>query len=291
MIHVKKPAIDDAFWNSLTPDEVTEWADILAKSQEAKERAIDSYQTSGSVVIDDKLYKRYKKFVLRIFNNKCAYCEVDIPTSQPGDVEHFRPKGRISDDQARPVQVTIDGRQVPHPGYYWLAYDWKNLLPSCSACNRSSAGAGKADQFPLQNEANRALKPGDEINEVPLLIDPTETDPLDHFEFLANGMMKAKTFAAERTLKILGLNSRSGLMEKRAAAYQEAQALLRQYLNATAFNAVELERSTAHTLNSIDKGSEVYSAMKKRAVAELLTALETKNIKITFPLPEKPAGS
>jgi hypothetical protein len=27
------------------------------------------------------------------------------------------------------------GKSVEHPGYFWLAYHWKNLLPSCAFCN------------------------------------------------------------------------------------------------------------------------------------------------------------
>ncbi|MEF9674035.1 hypothetical protein QNM99_25505 [Pseudomonas sp. PCH446] len=39
------------------------------------------------------------------------------------DVEHYRPKGAVSEDAS-------------HPGYWWVAMDWDNLLPSCIDCNR-----------------------------------------------------------------------------------------------------------------------------------------------------------
>jgi uncharacterized protein (TIGR02646 family) len=54
---------------------------------------------------------------------KCAYCESKIFGDGSREVEHYRPKGGI------------DG--IVHPGYWWLAHDWENLLPTCPACNKS----------------------------------------------------------------------------------------------------------------------------------------------------------
>src|SRR5688500_1280853 len=62
----------------------------------------------------------------RMFHQKCAYCESDYGATEPVDVEHYRPKGAF----LRP-----DG-SLSNPGYYWLAAEWTNLLPSCIDCNR-----------------------------------------------------------------------------------------------------------------------------------------------------------
>ncbi|MBG7614641.1 endonuclease [Brevundimonas sp. BAL450] len=59
----------------------------------------------------------------RLFHGKCAYCESRYDITGPVDIEHFRPKGAVEGDDA-------------HPGYWWLAGDWENLLPSCLDCNR-----------------------------------------------------------------------------------------------------------------------------------------------------------
>ncbi|MGO7919447.1 hypothetical protein ACC755_09800 [Rhizobium ruizarguesonis] len=58
-----------------------------------------------------------------LFYGKCAYCESRYDVSGPVDIEHYRPKGKV------------DGAKG-HPGYWWLAAEWTNLLPSCLDCNR-----------------------------------------------------------------------------------------------------------------------------------------------------------
>ena len=40
------------------------------------------------------------------YNHKCAYCE----RVTKADVEHYRPKKKVSED-------------ADHPGYYWLCYE------------------------------------------------------------------------------------------------------------------------------------------------------------------------
>jgi 5-methylcytosine-specific restriction endonuclease McrA len=86
------------------------------------------------------------------FYGKCAYCEAPIRDYQPGDVEHFRPKAGVSDengqavflfDEEGQVQVGADGKPVEHPGYYWLAYEWTNLLPACAKCNQTGVRQGR----------------------------------------------------------------------------------------------------------------------------------------------------
>ena len=95
----------------------------------------------------------------RAQGEKCCYCEKDIDRSY-NDVEHYRPKTQ----------------------YWWLAWDWSNLLFACPQCNRSN----KRASFPLLEESDRLQPeqrpPGDEQ---PLLIDPAGTgDPLDSIEFV-----------------------------------------------------------------------------------------------------------
>lgn len=120
-----------------------------------------------------------------LFHGKCAYCESFYDATAPVDVEHFRPKGRVAEDEA-------------HPGYWWLAADWNNLLPSCIDCNRrrrqrlaEPGGApmadstGKADQFPVEG-AHLADHAADIGAERPLLIDPCRDDPARHLGFLVD---------------------------------------------------------------------------------------------------------
>ncbi|MBO0130916.1 HNH endonuclease [Agrobacterium burrii] len=144
-------------------------------------------------------FKAYKadgvKLALRnLFNGKCAYCEIRYEGGQPMDVEHYRPKGGIQE-------------RDDHRGYWWLAADWNNLLPSCIDCNRrrgqTSADAGmtlseleaalasmgdtepggKQDAFPTLDDVWADPETDPNTIESPALIDPTQTDPANHLHW------------------------------------------------------------------------------------------------------------
>jgi uncharacterized protein (TIGR02646 family) len=123
------------------------------------------------------------------FFGKCAYCEFAYAGGAPPDVEHYRPKGAIE----------VDGA-LTEPGYYWLASEWTNLLPSCVDCNRARYQAfadedpelsGKANKFPIGDPAKRARRPGDEAHEERLLLHPYFDDPREHLRFLDRGAIQA----------------------------------------------------------------------------------------------------
>lgn len=76
-------------------------------------------------------------------HGKCAFCESLVRHVAYGDVEHFRPKAAYRADSGHPLR---------RPGYYWLAYDWSNLVFACELCNRRH----KANLFPLADETRRA---------------------------------------------------------------------------------------------------------------------------------------
>jgi hypothetical protein len=101
---------------------------------------------------------------------KCWYTECKNPGAD-NDIDHYRPKLGVTEDRS-------------HPGYYWLAFNWRNMRLSCQRANRprrspgSRAAGGKADHFPLLPNGLRATVPTDDISrEFPGLLDPT--DPLD----------------------------------------------------------------------------------------------------------------
>ncbi len=93
----------------------------------------------------------------------CAYCGCDLPRSDRGDVEHFRPKKQVREDPE-------------HGGYWWLAYKLDNLLLSCSLCNR----VYKRSRFPMRPGAKR-VRFSDRsriAREARLLLEPT-IDPVE----------------------------------------------------------------------------------------------------------------
>jgi hypothetical protein len=82
-----------------------------------------------------------------------------------------------------------------HPGYWWLAADWDNLLPSCIDCNRRrrqthatpdgapmAEKSGKQDLFPMDGPyiSDHAA---DISAEHPLLLNPCRDDPAQHLAF------------------------------------------------------------------------------------------------------------
>lgn len=121
---------------------------------------------------------------------KCAYCESRYGAVHPVDSEHYRPKSAFRDR---------DGSL--HPGYYWLAADWNNLLPSCIDCNRrrrheDSSLSGKASAFPIRGP--RAQRPGEENRERPLLLHPFRDKPEKHLEFTLDGGVVPKLDSSGR---------------------------------------------------------------------------------------------
>lgn len=148
-----------------------------------------------------------KQALEQIFAGKCCYCEFRVGVGADWDVEHFRPKGRVNECPG-------------HPGYYWLAYHWENLLPSCTYCNQArkdratqnepeSPAAGKLDQFPLLDENFRCMDHLGNISlERPFLINPTEEDPELHITFAPDGYAIGLSERGERTIEICNLNRR-----------------------------------------------------------------------------------
>jgi uncharacterized protein (TIGR02646 family) len=171
--------------------------------------------------------------LLEAFNYVCAYCESRTATVE---VEHFRPKNEV-----RTAAGTLP------TGYYWLAATWENLLPSCHECNQrlgthapgtEPSTSGKGTWFPLEDEAARATREGEEARERPLLLHPYFDEPAAHLEFLDCGIVRAREDAngkpshrGEETIRILGLN-RYGLPENRKVQFNRVQDALEDLLDA-----------------------------------------------------------
>ena len=128
----------------------------------------------GRSTFPNKTYYNWrdvKDVLMRVHHGKCCYCEVKRYDRGDLQVEHFRPKGAVRQ---------FGNGAIEHPGYYWLAYTWDNLLLACPPCNRS-----KGVTFPLMNPHQRARSHHDDTNkELVALVNPTEENPRDHVRFL-----------------------------------------------------------------------------------------------------------
>lgn len=150
--------------------------------------------------IDEEIYKGRKHHINSdgfgdvqqklkdLYNNKCAYCE--SYTFKPR-IEHYRPKGNVKEYN---FSTNKFKKVNSHNGYYWLVYEWSNLVPSCHHCN--TIEDAKSDRFPiigtrvihptldsigLPNEllANQAPL----IDEQPYLLHPEIDNPEDYLGF------------------------------------------------------------------------------------------------------------
>ena len=206
-----------------------DWCEWRSQCDAATLPLIDAVGCGDRPEVTD-LYKKKSRYYLALdgaFHGKCAYCEAPIAADQPGDVDHFRPKGRVTDVDNAPVTIeTLEGGQRAHPGYYWLAYEWQNLLPACADCNRpsrkkSSDGRllGKWDRFPITG--TRAANPDDDLaREDPLLINPACEDPLPHLQVDETGIFAGFSERGKACILILGLNDREALIEERRRTYK-----------------------------------------------------------------------
>ena len=211
----------------------TEWQEWRHKCDEATEALVDLV-ASGQKPSITKLYKddRMKSIYKSPgppFYGKCAYCESNVLADQPGDIEHWRPAGGLTElDKQHGEGIKSDtGTTETHPDYYWLAYDWRNRLLACADCNRPSkaktAGKriGKWDHFPVKGF--RAQRPGEEGDEDPLLINPVLEDPSSHLEVDETGVIVANSDRGKACIDIFGLNDREHLRNARARCIKSAK--------------------------------------------------------------------
>ena len=179
----------------------------FAKAEKATQKVINAKRAAPDkkLSFNESLYRddEVKRALSKLFSDKCAYCEQDI---EGFDVEHYRPKGRVD--------------KSSHPGYFWLAYCWENLFPSCIRCNQrridigtwedptKGDSAGKADQFPVDGQ--RALAPGVQaLAEKPVLVNPCVDQPEQHFSYSITGGVTGLTERGEESSKVYNLNRRT----------------------------------------------------------------------------------
>lgn len=187
------------------------------RAQGARKKARDFFAGENSEYVKQARFKfessvwvEVKPALMALTHGKCAYCESKLLDMQLLDVDHFRPKEGAQN---------LDGAS-DHQYYGWLAYEWENLLPSCSVCNRQTrAGAaitGKGRMFPVDGDRAPLLASVSECHAVELgtLIDPSFDEPHEHLTFNATGECVSKTPRGELTISILDLNRQSLVRER-----------------------------------------------------------------------------
>lgn len=223
MIYIDREATDEN-GTPIRPNNA--WFDSAAIATEAAIREKDQHE------VDTTIYRHSEVRIAleRLFHDKCAYCEWKPTGGSDWDVEHFRPKGRVAERE-------------DHLGYYWLAYAWSNLYPSCTHCNQNRKdklrwgdpaelpAAGKRDQFPLHDETTRVMSHEDNdklLHEHTLVIDPCYDDPEDYIGFDLTGQAFSldDNPYGETTINVFNLKRRR-LRDLRRAKVQSTVIILK----------------------------------------------------------------
>jgi hypothetical protein len=242
---------------------------------------------TGAGDVSETLYKEQRRVYLELFHGKCAYCEAKIVLDQHGgDVEHYRPKGRVTDENDNLIEIDDgQGGKQPHPGYYWLAYDWRNLLPSCIACNRPNKSGhqrvGKWNRFPVIGR--HALTQAEIAHEKPLLLNPlvADDDPAQHLELdHETGRIIGKTDRGRMTEKILNLN-REGLPEARRLQYDSVLARAPQALVLDIDRVSTKKNRHLQFILQFKRGQAAYSMAGRLALLDYLTFVRAQEQHLT----------
>lgn len=185
----------------------TKEPEILANKGKTERDALCAAYEQGERKFDFKSgvygHETVKAALINMQHDKCCFCESKLTHISYGDVEHYRPKGGYKQNDSEPLQAL---------GYYWLAYDWNNLLLSCTLCNQQY----KKNLFPLLDKDKRARNHHDDISEEhPLLINPSIVNPQEYIGFREEYPYAINhSVYGQTTINALGLD-REALNEKR----------------------------------------------------------------------------
>jgi len=275
MIHVKRPRDVPTILGAIYPA-TTKWP--IAGSEFDRALSVFDRQTN----LKGFKYSRYKETAVKnalekLFHGKCAYCETFYQQNQPVDIEHYRPKGNVQGTE--------------HSGYWWLAADWENLLPSCIDCNRRRKqklpegdegldnwrtdwddnriqNMGKKDLFLLLPGSERAMFDRNNIDPVTfkediakeqrLLLDPTRDDPSKCLRFnVGKGDKYSLVFA----------NNENGNDEMQVPHYKKGVASIQTY----GLNRLGLVQARTRVLRDLEFMFEMSVNLE-----EISTKLETR---------------
>ncbi|MCP4660652.1 MAG: hypothetical protein GY856_35070 [bacterium] len=282
-----------------------EWREWSKKAEEAIREAVEAWESwkassaSGEKFrheFKDGIWGDLKHWLLNnVFHEKCAYCET--PRLRCSfHVDHFRPKSRVryrvgeSKKLAKGACTDHEGREIDHPGYFWLAYHWRNLFPSCEYCNTAE---GKKDQFPLLDSSRYILLkelddetaelrypsrqserwPGfsypdprdlDDLEKPALLCPYADDDPRDHIGFGEHGIVYARNSSerGKHSIALFNLKDEK-LREARQKAQEEAltELLLELLAKPTRKGGLDSMRAAKDALMARhQQGREPYSA-------------------------------
>lgn len=145
---------------------------------------------------------------------KCYYCESYSDVVATLQVEHYRPKAKICDENNQIIPESN--------GYYWLGCEWSNLLLACPKCNGSGAkgnkfpinGARTLDCNPIRGTRQAPIFDRTEcfsnrsplVDEDPLLLNPEVDEIVNRFRFSKNGKIEGIDKKGKMSIRICNLD-------------------------------------------------------------------------------------
>lgn len=200
-----------------------------------------------------------RKSLERAQHDKCCYCDAK---ATPLEVEHYRPKNAVRQKRDVPEE---------RPGYYWLAYEWQNLMLACVLCNQprqdpEGSPTGKGTQFPLADPAKRARSHHDSLaQEDPLLLDPYADNPDDHIGY-RKYVPYPLTSRGEATIEALKLCGKSQLSRPRTT-YEGVEKKL-AWLDTESVLPPQYQQEIIEELWELAADDAEYAAMVRAALKE-----------------------
>jgi hypothetical protein len=145
---------------------------------------------------------------------KCYYCESFSEVVATLQVEHYRPKAKICDENNLEIEGTC--------GYYWLGCEWSNLLLACPKCNGSGAKGNKfpikgtrrieenpinyAEDTPIYDRSNCYADISPLKDEDPLLLNPEVDEIVSRFRFSKDGEIEGVDDKGKMSVRIYTLD-------------------------------------------------------------------------------------
>lgn len=205
-VHVNKQLLDK--------EALKQWLEEAEKITYQLKTASSEVERKQIIEDNKEHWKKdvFRNWLIDQFHGKCWYSESKESVSFY-HVDHFRPKGRAKE---------IDGSV--REGYWWLAFDWKNYRISGQFIN-----VQKRDMFPLI--CGHPAQPFDDDSleiEAPVLLDPCIKSDASLISFDESGEARQaehiddqEQFRVDKTIDILGLNTRQDLVNNRRAKWNE----------------------------------------------------------------------
>ena len=213
---------------------------VMDQNKETELKKIRSTKYKGEQLNIKPLWKnkKIKDYLYKSQYGKCCYCE-QIRGEGETDVEHFRPKAKVTENKK-------------HTGYWWLAYEWDNLLIACKICNTQ-----KGTRFPLRDENKRVFAEQDDIKtEEPFLINPLTENPEDFIEYDI-----PKNNTQPLMIKAVGKNEKGDKTVNELTGINSKTALLSRGYRLKSYS--RLYRIFSLLKNDIEKREKVYEEIKK----------------------------